>query len=82
MEVTKENMDLLLEEPVVTVEDGPFEPELNHPDVKYNKETAVVFCMYWDKHSGKKKRKQFKVDKIEDRDIMQERVDEMGKYCQ
>ena len=50
IELTQENMDLLLEEP--PAESAPFSPRIEQPDVVWVASRNHVRCTYWDSKRG------------------------------
>ena len=60
LEITKTNLDLLLEEPSADV--APWTPTIGQPDVRWRAHSNTVYCIYWDKRKSRKRLKSMCVD--------------------
>ena len=68
IEITKTNLDLLLEEPSADV--APWTPTIGQPDVRWRAHSNTVYCLYWDTRKSRKRLKSKYVDirKLTDED--------------
>ena len=68
LEITKTNLDLLLEEPSADV--APWTPTIGQPDVRWRAHSNTVYCLYWDTRKSRKRLKSKYVDirKLTDED--------------
>ena len=82
IELTQENMDLLLEDPPAA--SAQFVPSIIHPDVTWVAGRNHVRCQYWNsqKKSWKIKSKLIEFDPHSDTDAMQELVDREAEAMQ
>ena len=60
LEITKTNLDLLLEQPSADV--APWTPTIGQPDVRWRAHSNTVYCIYWDKRKSRKRLKSMCVD--------------------
>jgi hypothetical protein len=60
LEITKTNLDLLLEQPPAGT--APWTPTIEQPDVRWRAHTNSVYCSYWDSRKSKQRLKAMNVD--------------------
>ena len=60
LEITKTNLDLLLEQPSAAT--APWTPTIEQPDVRWRAYTNSVYCSYWDSRKSKQRLKAMNVD--------------------
>jgi len=60
LEITKTNLDLLLEQPSAAT--APWTPTIEQPDVRWRAYTNSVYCSYWDSRKSKQRLKSMSVD--------------------
>jgi hypothetical protein len=60
LEITKTNLDLLLEQPSADV--APWTPTIGQPDVRWRAHSNTVYCIYWESRKSRKRLKSMCVD--------------------
>ena len=60
LEITKTNLDLLLEQPSADV--APWTPTIGQPDVRWRAHSNTVYCIYWGSRKSRKRLKSMCVD--------------------
>ena len=62
IEITKTNLDLLLEKPPAATAPAPWTPTIEQPDVYWRPRTNSVYCSFWDSRKSKQRLKAMSVD--------------------
>ena len=66
LEITKTNLDLLLEQPSAAT--APWTPTIEQPDVCWRNYTKSVYCRYWDNKKSTQRLKSMSVEMSSDMD--------------